>query len=188
MPIDETIQDIIHKMSAGGVILHPTDTVWGLGADSHSKEGIDKIYRIKKRPKNKPLLLLVNSMKMLKTHVPHIHPKIETLLHFHSRPLTVIYQKVKNLPSFAMAEDGSCGIRIVKEPRCKEIITALGRPMVSTSANIQGQQFARKWEDVDSSIIGQVDIIDLSDISHSTGKPSIIISYNEQGDIIFLRE
>ena len=83
----DKLSDIIRTLENDGVLLHATDTVWGLACSSLSKSGIDKIYEIKKREKSKPILMLVDSVEMLKKHVPHIHPRIETLLQFHKKPL-----------------------------------------------------------------------------------------------------
>ena len=125
---------------------------------------------------------------MLKYYVPHIHPRIETLLLHHVQPLTIIYPDVQNLPKYAVAENGSSGIRIVQSTSCQEMIKELGHPIVSTSANLAGEPFPRSFEEISKEIIDQVDFIDrFSNLSLLSGEPSVMITYNEKGDINFLR-
>jgi len=188
MLFDDKLSDIIRTLENDGVLLHPTDTVWGLAGSVFSEKAIEKIYALKKRDRSQPLLLLVDSLQMLKKYVPHIHPRIETLLHFHKKPLTVIYPEVKSVPKFARAKDNSVAIRIIQDQYCNQIIKLLGNPMVSTSANISGQPFPKSFAEIDPSIIEAADFVSLYRRSEKiSASPSVMINYNDDGEINFLR-
>lgn len=173
----------------GGVVLHPTDTVWGFAASCQNLNAIDKIYAIKKRDRSKPLILLVDSLDMLSQYTHNIHPKIENLLDLFERPLTVIYKETMNIENSVLAEDGSIAIRVVKDPFCQRIIQRVGNPIVSTSANISNLPIPMSFEEISPSIKHQVDAI-----SHYgredrffTSQPSVLISFDDRGKITFLR-
>lgn len=188
MLFDDKLSDIIRTLESDGVLLHPTDTVWGLAASVFSKKAIEKIYMIKNRERSQPLLLLVDSLEMLKKYVPHIHPRIETLLHFHKKPLTVIYPNVKLIPHFARAEDDSVAIRIIQDPYCNQIIKLLGNPLVSTSANISGSPFPVTYSDISQGIIDKADFVSVyRRMTRVSTKPSVLINYDQDGEIKFLR-
>ncbi len=184
----DNIEDITTILLENGVLLHPTDTIWGLAADCYSVIGIDKIYNLKQRDKSKPLILLVDSLKMLTHYVPHIHPRIETLLSLYKNPLTVVYPDVRTLPSNLIAKDKSIAIRIVQDDKCKAIIKALGRPICSSSANTTGAPFPTEYDKIQKHIINTVDIIDIQrNTTKHLSRPSVMIKYDSKGEIIFLR-
>lgn len=171
------------------VILSPTDTVWGLGCNSFSLEAIQKIRDIKQRDDGKPFILLVDSIQQLKLYVESIHPRIETLLHYHERPLSVIYKASAALPSHLSTEEGTVAIRVTKEPILKELIQMLGKPLVSTSANIQSMETPQNYEDLDARVLEQVDYV------FKTGRKvknkqiaSMLIAFDDEGELIFLRK
>ncbi|MBK8778456.1 MAG: L-threonylcarbamoyladenylate synthase [Saprospiraceae bacterium] len=137
----EEINTAVDILLDGGVILYPTDTIWGLGSDILHQEAVEKIYSLKKRERWQPLILLVSSIDMLKSYAINIHPRLENLLNVHGQPLTVIYDQVMGIPSYLRAKNGSVGIRICTDPYCIQLIEALGRPITSTSANLSGQPF-----------------------------------------------
>ncbi|MGB1216529.1 MAG: L-threonylcarbamoyladenylate synthase, partial [Saprospiraceae bacterium] len=176
-------------LSSDGLVLLPTDTVWGIGCDATSAKAVEKIYLLKNRPKDKPLIVLVDGMEMLKDYVAHVHPKIETLLNFHERPLTVIYGEARNIAPNACANDGSIGIRIVRDDFCRKVISDFGKPIISTSANVSGQDFPRNFGEISSDILMGVDFV--SKIKQSDKKrsePSVIVKLAENGELEFLRE
>jgi L-threonylcarbamoyladenylate synthase len=180
---------ITQTLEEDGIILYPTDTIWGLGCDATNTVAIDRIYDLKQRDKNKPFVLLVDSIDMLKEYVETLHPRLETLMLYHKRPLTVIYDKSKNLPINATAANGSVAIRVVQDPFCQQLITALGKPMVATSANISNQPFPAIFGEISSEIIQKVDYV----VRHRRNdkrpkEPSVIVKYDGKGDLIFLRE
>ena len=188
MLFDDKLSDIIRTLESDGVLLHATDTVWGIACSSLSKEGIDKIYRIKNRENNKPILMLVDSLEMIKKYVPHIHPRVETLLSFHKKPLTVVYPNVIKLPKFSLARNGSAAIRIINDPFTNHIIRLLGCPLMSTSANISEEPIAQSFSEVSKEILDSVDFISKHRKNEKLrGKPSVMIDYNDEGEINFLR-
>jgi L-threonylcarbamoyladenylate synthase len=188
MLFDDKLSDIIRTLESDGVLLHATDTVWGLACSSLSKPGIDKIYRLKNRDISKPLLMLVDSLDMLKKYVPHIHPRIETLLHFHKKPLTVVYSNIIKLPKFSLAANKSAAIRITSDPYTNHIIKLLGCPLMSTSANISNEPIAQSFDEVSPELIENVDFVSKHRKNEKlNGKPSVMIEYNQLGEINFLR-
>ncbi len=184
----DKLSDIIRTLENDGVLLHATDTVWGLACSALSEQGINKIYEIKRRERHKPILMLADSVAMVKKYVPHIHPRIETLLHFHKKPLTIVYPDVIKLPEYSLAENGSAAIRITSDPYTNRIINLLGCPLMSTSANINNEPFAQEFINVSQIIKDKVDFVSKHRILEDlNGKPSVMIDYNAEGEINFLR-
>lgn len=185
---DDHLPQLIRQ---GKVMLHPTDTVWGLAAAAQDENAVKKIYDIKERSRSKPLILLVDSMARLKKHVLSIHPRLETLLNYHERPLTVIYNKTRLIPDYLKAEDGTIGIRIVQDYYCRKIIHAIDQPLVSTSANKSGQITPIVYEDVNEEIINRIDILFNPSMNKESdyNEPSVVARMNEETDELeFLRE
>lgn len=173
----------------GGVLLHPTDTVWGLAAAMSKEAAVEKIYAIKKRERNKPFILLVDSVQRLKMYVHRIHPRLETLLSYHERPLTIIYDKTRGIPAYLKASDGSIGIRIVNEQYCEKIIAEIDEPLVSTSANLSHENTPLSYSDISPAVIEKTDVIFTPEKSLVTknSKPSVIAKMDANEELIFLR-
>lgn len=189
MVFTEEIENLVDCLKKGGVVLYPTDTIWGLGSDINSKYAVEKIFSIKNRPKSKPLILLASSIEMLKSYVPLIHPRLETLLTYFDKPLTVIYDHVIGIPSYLRAENGSAAIRIVHDPYCSAIIERLGHPITSTSANLTGQPFPKFFGEIQSDIMQYVDFIAFHRREERTiQEPSVIIKCAVNGEFEFVRE
>ncbi len=188
LDVDSQVK-LLQVLETGGLILFPTDTIWGIGCDATNPDAVDKVYKLKKRDPNKPLIVLVDSNEMLKDYVEHLHPKIETLLEFHTRPITVIYEKGVNLAPNLLGQDGSIGIRLVLDPFCKELISRFGKPIVATSANVSGIPFPRNFGEISSDIIQGVDFVPkIRQSDKNLHEPSIIIKLDEEGELIFIRE
>ncbi len=180
---------IIPVLNSGGIILYPTDTIWGIGCDATNEEAIEKIFKLKNRSKDKPLVLLADSLEMVKKYVREVHPRLDTLLGHHKRPLTVVYDEARNLPANLVAANGSIAIRIVSDPFCKRLISHLGRPITSTSANISGQPFPGNFGEISSEIIQNVDfVVKIRQNDKKSGAPSVVVKVNKDGDFIFLRK
>jgi Sua5/YciO/YrdC/YwlC family protein len=178
----------IEILQSGGTILYPTDTIWGIGCDATNPEAIKKIFEIKKREPNKSLIILVESEKRLQdlVDVPEMAWQIIDLS---EKPVTIVYENPKNLPKELLAEDGSVGIRIVRNDYCKKLISKLNKPLVSTSANLSGQKSPMKFSDISEEIKSAVDYIvqDNQDkISEFSGSSVIKVWNNNQ--IKVLRE
>ena len=182
------LDQVVHVLDQGGIILYPTDTIWGIGCDATNAQAVDKVFEVKERPKDKPFILLVDCLDMLKKYVRNIHPRLETLLVYHQRPLTVIYNEAKNLPENALAPDGSVGIRIVQDLYCQRMIRSLGKPVVATSANRSNDPFPLNFGEISFDIMQKVDFI----VNHRREEecehdPSVIVKLSEKSELIFLR-
>ena len=152
------MEKIIETLKAGGTILYPTDTIWGIGCDATNIEAINKIFEIKKREKNKSMIILVESAKRLEdlVEVPEMAWEIMDLS---EKPVTLIYDNPKGLSKEILAEDGSIGIRLVDDLFLKKIITKLNKPLVSTSANFSGEKSPMKFSDISQEIVEAVDFV-----------------------------
>jgi len=179
----------IECLRKGGVILCPTDTIWGLSCDALDHDAVRKIYRIKDRPENKPLILLVHSVEQLKEYIVDVHPRIETLLHYHRRPVTVIYEANDSLPDYLSDDKGTVAIRVIKEPSLSNIISELDHPIISTSANISDTPSPISYNDISHEIINNVDyILYPGSTNNNKSKSSMLIGFDDEGELIFFRK
>jgi len=155
VPIDK-MQKIIEILKSGGTIVYPTDTIWGIGCDATNVEAIQKIFEIKKREPSKSVIILVENEKRLQdlVDVPEMAWEIIDLS---EKPVTIVYENPRNLPKELLAQDGSIGIRLVKNDFCKKLISKLNQPLVSTSANLSGQKSPMKFSDISPEILAAVD-------------------------------
>lgn len=158
MDLSKIIDQTLEVISNGGVILYPTDTIWGIGGDATNPEVIQKIYNIKKRPDSKSLVSLVSNFKMLKSLTP-VSETVQNILNNSLKPTTVIYDNVVGIHSDALAEDGSAAIRISKDEYCETLIAKFGKPIISTSANISGNPSPSGFHSVSDEIKNLVDFI-----------------------------
>lgn len=152
------MQNLIDTLKNGGTILYPTDTIWGIGCDATNPEAIEKIFEIKKREKTKSVIILVESEKRLQdlVDVPEMAWEIMDLS---EKPVTIVYDNPRGLPAELLAEDGSIGIRLVKDSYLKKLIGKLNKPLVSTSANLSGQKSPMKYSDISPEIVNSVDAV-----------------------------
>ncbi len=182
------MEKLIETLKSGGTILYPTDTIWGIGCDATNVEAINKIFEIKKRDQNKSMIILVESEKRLQdlVEVPEMAWEIMELS---EKPVTLIYDSPKGLPKEILAEDGSIGIRLVKDLYLKKIISKLNSPLVSTSANFSGEKSPMKFSDISKEIVSAVDFVaeeNQDKISEFSG--SSVIRLWKDGRIKVLRE
>lgn len=184
----EIINDTVNALQKGEVILYPTETIWGLGCDATNKDAVASIYSIKQRDMSKSMLILVDSIDMLKKYVKNIPEVAYHLIDAATRPLTIIYPEAINLPNNLMAGDGSIGIRITKNEFCKSIIAEFKKPIVSTSANITGQKFPLGYFDISNDVKISADyIVPLKLGEFSTSKSSDIIKVWKSGKFEIIR-
>ena len=182
------IGKIIQILKQGGTILYPTDTIWGIGCDATNSIAIKAIYNIKNRERNKSMLILVNDIEMLKNYVRKVPEQVYAAMEAIQNPLTIIYPEGKNLAPNLLAEDGSIGIRIVKDEFCQKLIKEFGKPIVSTSANLSGKNPPLGYFDISDDIKTNVNyIVPLRLEEFSPHKQSNIIKINMAGDIEILR-
>ncbi|MBK6397216.1 MAG: threonylcarbamoyl-AMP synthase [Bacteroidetes bacterium] len=172
----------------GGVILYPTDTVWGLGCDATNPEAVRKIYEIKKRADSKTMILLVDLEARLSTYVKEIPEQAWPLIEFTDKPLTIVYDGARNLPPELIAEDGSIAIRVTNDEFCKNLIGVLRKPLVSTSANISGSPAPAIYQEVSEEIRSSVDyVVNWRKDDRQRHAPSSIIKLQKGGLIQIIR-
>ena len=182
------MEKIIETLKAGGTILYPTDTIWGIGCDATNIEAVNKIFEIKKRDRNQSMIILVDSSKRLEDLVD-VPEMAWDIIDLSEKPVTIIYDNPKGLPKELLAEDGSIGIRLVNDLFLKKIISKLNKPLVSTSANFSGQKSPMKFSDISQEIIDVVDYVSEENrdkISEYSGS-SVIRIWND-GRIKVIRE
>lgn len=188
MDFKKDIQNSLAYLLKGGIILYPTDTIWGIGCDATNEDAIQKIYRLKKREEKKSLIILVDDEKMIYDYVSHPSPKILSVIYYSSRPTTAIFSNAKNLPSKLVNEDGTIAIRITKDNFCRQLVQQLQKPLVSTSANISGEIFPANFGEVSEEIKNGVDyIVQHRQNDFSKSAPSSILKLNDKDEIQFLR-
>ena len=175
--MNEELNKALEVLRSGGVILYPTDTVWGLGCDATNPEAVARIFAIKKRPDSKSLVLLASDLDMVARYVKEIPEMAIQLVQVNDKPMTIIYPGASGaLAPNVAAEDGTVGIRIPMMEFCRQLSYKLGRPLVSTSANVSGEPTPGKFIDIPQSIKDSVDyIVDETLEKGSTGKASSII-------------
>ncbi|TAL65905.1 MAG: threonylcarbamoyl-AMP synthase [Bacteroidetes bacterium] len=159
MIFDEDIKNSLSILKNGGIILYPTDTIWGLGCDATNDAAVEKIFKIKSRSKSKNLLILVDGEQMLERYVKDVPEIIYELTSVSDGPLTIIYPVGKNLAKGVCNEDGSVGIRICHDEFCHELISRFRKPIVSTSANPSGKLSPENFNEIEKSVIDSVDFV-----------------------------
>jgi len=178
MNISKEIIKTAEYLKKGSTILYPTDTIWGLGCDATNSAAIDRVFAIKQRRLSKSLLILLDEAEKLPLYIEHIPEIAWDLIEQASRPTTFIYKGVKNLPKNLIAQDGTIAIRIVRNEFCKRLISLLGSPIVSTSANVSGMPAPVSFNQISDNVKNQVDYIVDTSISHVEDvKPSTLIRF-----------
>ena len=199
MTREEDIKKAVEVLREGGVILYPTDTVWGIGCDATNAEAVKRVYDIKQRDDSKALICLVDSdarMQRYFRNIPDVAWQLIDSLQAptpddapSSKPTTIILDGAINLAPNLIAEDGSLGIRITQEPFSKELCYRFQKALVSTSANISGEPAAQNYCDIDPRIIEQVDYVCWSRRQeHKPHTPSSIIRLRENGEVTIIRQ
>ena len=173
----------------GGLILYPTDTVWSIGCDATNPLAAARIRQLKRTDDAFGLEVLVNSLEMLRAYVGRLHPRIETLLLYHVRPLTVLYDQARNLPDSLLAIDGSISIRLVQDNYCSELIGTLGKPLVAAPADLRNDYFPVNFGAISSDVIERVDYVSRYRRSDKApAQPSVMVKLSVKDELEFLRE
>lgn len=176
-------------MQKGGVILYPTDTVWGIGCDATNEEAVKRVYEIKQRSDSKAMLVLVDSPVKVDFYVKDVPNVAWDLIELTTKPLTVIYDGARNLAPNLIAEDGSVGIRVTGEEFSKQLCFRFRKAIVSTSANISGQPAPAVFSEISDEIKNAVDyIVDYRREEKGHPKPSSIIKLGQKGEVKIIRE
>jgi L-threonylcarbamoyladenylate synthase len=187
-PYQKDIEKALEVLRNGGVILYPTDTIWGLGCDATNPEAVDKIYKIKRRSNSKSMLILLDSPNKLQDYV-YVPSMAWELIKVSNYPITIIYPEARNLAPNLIAEDGTVGIRIVRDDFCRDLIRAFGKPIVSTSANISGQPAPANFHEISDEIKQSVDyIVRWRQNDTLKFRPSSVVKLGKNNEIVIIRK
>lgn len=185
----DDINQALETLKNGGLILYPTDTIWGIGCDATNPEAIEKVFALKGRDKSKSMLILLHNDNQLASYVKEIPEVAYELIEATDRPLTIVYSGAKNLAPNALAEDGSIGIRIVDHPFCQQLLQRFKKPIISTSANISGEPSALIFDEISDTIKQGVDyIVNFGQNDKQASQPSLIMKIDPSGKFEFLRK
>ncbi len=185
----DEINKALEVLKNGGVILYPTDTIWGLGCDATNVEAVEKLLKIKNRPAEKSLIVLLDVDSKLQSYIAEVPEVAYDLIEYAENPLTIVFPGAKNLASNVINADGSVGIRIVKHDFCTSVIQRFRKPIVSTSANLSGQPSPKFFDDIDPEILESVDlVVDFEQENRTVKKPSTIMKLSTGGQFEFIRK
>ena len=182
------INNTLKTINTGGLILYPTDTVWGIGCDATDSAAVKKIFDLKGRDDNKALICLVCDAEMLKTFVKDVPEVTYSILKAAKKPTTIIYDNPMNLAKNLIGQDNTIAIRIIKEGFAHDLIKKLNTPLVSTSANISGKPTPKSFEEISLDILKGVDYVVNLHHEKTNPKPSTIIKLNSKGEVRIIRE
>jgi len=185
--INKEVEKATKILKKGGVILYPTDTVWGIGCDATNEEAIKKVYQIKQRNTLNPMLCLVSEASMLKKYLKSVPKESENILRETSSPTTIIYNHSINISKQLTGENDSIGFRVTNNEFCKKLIEKLNKPIVSTSANLSGQPTAYNVKEINTKILKEVDYVVNLPSANSCNSTSSIIKINLDGTISKIR-
>ncbi|MCG9973251.1 L-threonylcarbamoyladenylate synthase [Christiangramia crocea] len=186
--IDQEIRNCLEVIKKGGIILYPTDTVWGIGCDATNADAVDKIYKLKKREESKALICLVSNFKMLEQYVEDVPEMAYDILKYAKKPTTVIYDKPIRIAENLVGDDDTLGIRVVRDKFCSELIKKMRRPLVSTSANISSQPTPQSFDQITPQILKGVDYVVNLQRSKKSPSPSAIIKLSNDGQVKVIRK
>jgi L-threonylcarbamoyladenylate synthase len=186
--INTEIQKAFEVIQQGGIILYPTDTVWGIGCDATNAEAVQKIYDLKKREESKSMIVLMNGEKMIYNVFKDIPEVAWQILDLSEKPTTLILDKPRNVAPNIIADDQSLAVRIVKEPFCYKLMERMKRPLVSTSANITGQPTPKSFKEISPEIIKGVDYVVNLHREKICDKPSTIIKLTLDSKVQIIRK
>ena len=185
----DDIKKAFEVLKSGGIILYPTDTIWGIGCDATNEKAVEKIYKIKKREDSKSMLVLMENPALLERYVTEVPEIAWDLIEIATTPLTIIFSKAKNLAKNLIAEDGSIGIRFTKEAFSSQLLQRFRRPLVSTSANISGEKSPAYFNEISEEIRNQVDyVVEYRQDDNTPSQPSSIIKLGVGGQIEIIRK
>jgi L-threonylcarbamoyladenylate synthase len=182
------MEKTIEALKNGGIILYPTDTIWGLGCDATNDEACQKLMDLKNRGAEKSFIVLVDSIQMLERYTVEFPPVCYELIDFATRPLTIIYPLVRNLSNHVKAADGSVGIRVTNDPICRKLIQQLKRPIVSTSANFSGEKSPTCFNDISETLKSKVDGIVMERLKDVCTTPSQVIKIGLDSTVQIIRK
>jgi L-threonylcarbamoyladenylate synthase len=188
LPFQHDIDACLEILDAGGLILYPTDTIWGIGCDATNEMAVEKIYRLKQRPDHKPMVILMADEKEILQYVTQPDLQVFDYIKGVSKPITVVYEGGVGLADQLLADDRSVAIRITSDSFCKHVIKRFRKPIVSTSANLSGYPAPRSFQDIDPLIKEGVDyVVRYRQSDDNYYKPSSVVRWDKNGELIIIR-
>ncbi len=185
----DDLKKAVEVLQNGGIILYPTDTIWGIGCDATNEKAVQKIYEIKKREDSKSMLVLMENINLLERYVDEIPEVAFDLIELSEKPVTIIYDGAKNLAKNLIASDGSIGIRISSENFTRQLIQRLKKPIVSTSANISGDPSPANFSGINDKIKSSVDyVVKYRQDDFKKSVASSIIKLGKGGEVKIIRK
>ena len=186
--MQKEINNVLEVLKNGGIILYPTDTVWGIGCDASNPEAVNKVYKLKQREDSKALICLVADDRMLKKYVKHVPEVAYNILDVTEDPITIIYDGAQNLADNLVAEDNTIAIRIPKDDFCFQLIRRFNGAIVSTSANISGEPTPTSFKEISQEVLKGVDYVVNLHREKICSKPSSIIKLSSNGVVKIIRK
>lgn len=187
--MEEDLNKAYETLKKGGIILYPTDTIWGIGCDATNEKAVEGIFEIKKRADHKSMLVLLNNINFIHSYIHEVPEIALDIVEIAEKPTTIIYPGAKNLAKNLIAEDGSIGIRITKEKFTNKLLDKFRKPIVSTSANISDEKSPINFKDISDHIKNSVDyIVKYKQDDTFKSKPSAIIKIGLSNEIEIIRE
>lgn len=188
MAMNDDLKKACEVMATGGLILYPTDTIWGIGCDATNEEAVRRVYELKRRSDHKAMLVLLDSEAKLNGYVSNVPNIAWDLIEVADEPLTIIYSDAKNLAPSLVGEDGSVGIRITREAFSRQLCERFRKPVVSTSANISGEPSPASFSEISEEVKKGVDyIVEYRQDDQTKAKPSSIIKLGDGGLVQVIR-
>ena len=188
MDLNQEVHNAFEVISKGGLILYPTDTVWGIGCDATNAEAVAKIYTLKQRAETQSMIVLMNGEKMMYNVFKEIPEVAWQILDLSENPTTLILDNPRNVAPNVIGADKTLGIRIVKERFCFKLMERMKKPLVSTSANVSGQPTPKTFKEISPIIINGVDYVVNLDRDKISGKPSTIIKLTQDSQVKIIRK
>ena len=186
--LKEEVSNALRVLQQGGIILYPTDTIWGIGCDATNDEAIKKIFKLKQRDEAKSMIVLLDSDNKLAGYVSDVNPLAYDLIQYAENPLTLVMPGARNISSTLISSDGSVAIRITNHIFCQQLIQRLRKPLVSTSANLSGKPFPQYFSQIDKQVINGVDyVVNLEQHDMEIKTPSTIMKLEPNGRFEFIR-
>ncbi len=182
------INNCLNALKKGGLILYPTDTVWGIGCDATNYEAVEKIFQLKNRIDNKSMICLVNDFKMLNQYIEDIPEVTYDIIKYAVKPTTIIYDRPLHVAENLIAEDNSLAIRVIRDGFSGQLIRKFKKPIVSTSANLSGKAAPNNFQEINKAILEGVDYVVNLDRNKKSVKPSAIIKITTGGSVQIIRK
>lgn len=183
------IKKCLDVLESGGLILYPTDTIWGIGCDARNTEAVNKIYQLKQRDKSKPMSILLDKAPKLQTYVKEVPEMAWDLIEVSEKPITIVYEDARNISEALIAKDGTIGIRITNEEFTHKLIERFRRPIVSTSANITGENSPSCFSGISEEVKKQVDyIVQFGQKEKAVKSVSSIVKLSANNQVTILRK